>query len=76
LKEAEYNITVTKKAIEQAEEDFRINQSRYKAQLATTTNVLDAQTRLVRAKINYYNALYNYRISLMKLAWSTGTLTL
>jgi outer membrane protein TolC len=74
--EAEYNIGVTEKAIEQAEEDFRINQSRYKAQLGTTTNVLDAQTRLTRAKINYYNALYNYRISLMRLAWSTGTLIL
>jgi outer membrane protein len=76
LKEAEYNIAVTEKAIEQAEEDFRINQSRYQAQLSTTTNVLDAQTRLTRAKINYYNALYNYRISLMKLAWSTGTLVM
>ena len=74
--EAEYNIGVTEKAIEQAEEDFRINQSRYKAQLSTTTNVLDAQTRLTRAKIEYFNALYNYRISLMRLAWSTGTLIL
>lgn len=74
--EAEYNIGVTEKAIEQAEEDFRINQSRYKAQLGTTTNVLDAQTRLSRAKIEYYNALYSYRISLMRLAWSTGTLSL
>jgi outer membrane protein TolC len=74
--EAEYNIGVTEKAIEQAEEDFRINQSRYKAQLSTTTNVLDAQTRLTRAKIEYYNALYNYRISLMRMAWSTGTLIL
>ena len=74
--EAEYNIAVTEKAIEQAEEDFRINQSRYQAQLSTTTNVLDAQTRLTRAKINYYDALYNYRISLMRLAWSTGTLIL
>jgi outer membrane protein TolC len=74
--EAEYNIGVTEKAIEQAEEDFRINQSRYKAQLGTTTDVLDAQTRLTRAKIEYYNALYNYRISLMRLAWSTGTLIL
>ncbi len=74
--EAEYNIGVTEKAIEQAEEDFRINQSRYKAQLGTTTNVLDAQTRLTRAKIEYYNALYSYRISLMRLAWSTGTLLL
>jgi len=74
--EAAYNIGVTEKAIEQAEEDFRINQSRYKAQLGTTTNVLDAQTRLTRAKIEYYNALYNYRISLMRLAWATGTLAM
>lgn len=72
--EAEYNIGVTEKAIEQAEEDFRINQSRYKAQLSTTTDVLDAQTRLTRAKIEYYNSLYSYRISLMRLAWATGTL--
>jgi outer membrane protein len=76
IKESEYNIEVTEKAIEQAEEDFRINQSRFQAQLSTTTDVLDAQTRLTRAKINYYNALYNYKISLMRLAWSTGTLLL
>ena len=76
IKESEYNIGVTEKAIEQAEEDFRINQSRYKAQLSTTTNVLDAQTRLSRARISYYDALYNYRISLMRLAWATGTLAL
>jgi len=76
IKEFEFNIGVTEKAIEQAEEDFRINQSRYQAQLSTTTDVLDAQTRLSRARIQYFNALYNYRISLMKLAWATGTLTL
>jgi outer membrane protein TolC len=74
IKESEYNIGVTEKAIEQAEEDYRINQSRYQAQLSTTTNVLDAQTRLTRARINYFNALYNYKISLMRLAWATGTL--
>lgn len=76
IKESEYNIGVTEKAIEQAEEDFRINQSRYQAQLSTTTDVLDAQTRLSRARINYFNALYNYRIALMRLAWATGTLVL
>ena len=76
IKESEYNIGVTEKAIEHAEEDYRINQSRYKAQLSTTTDVLDAQTRLTRARINYYNALYNHHISLTRLAWSTGTLIL
>ena len=74
IKETEINIQLTEKAIEHAEEDYRINESRYKAQLNTSTDVLDAQTRLTAAKINYYNALYNYRIALMKLAWSTGTL--
>ena len=72
--ELEHYPGMTEKAIEQAEEDYRINQSRYQAQLSTTTNVLDAQTRLTRAKINYFDALYNYRISLMRLAWATGTL--
>ena len=76
IKEFEFNIGVTEKAIDHAEEDFRINQSRYQAQLSTTTDVLDAQTRLSRARIDYFNALYNYRISLMRLAWATGTLTL
>jgi len=75
-KEFEYNISVTEKAIEHAEEDFRINQSRYQAQLSTSTDVLDAQTRLTRARINYVNALYNYQISLKRLAWATGTLIL
>jgi outer membrane protein TolC len=74
IKETEINIQLTKKAIEHAEEDYRINESRYKAQLSTSTDVLDAQTRLTTAKINYYNALYNYRIALMRLAWATGTL--
>jgi len=76
IKESEYNIGVTEKAIEQAKEDYRINQSRYQAQLSTTTEVLDAETRLARARINYFNALYSYRIALMHYAWATGTLTL
>ena len=74
IKEKLINIQLTEKAIEHAEEDYRINESRYKAQLSTSTDVLDAQTRLTTAKINYYSELYNYRIALMRLAWSTGTL--
>ena len=74
IKETLINIRLTEKAIEHAEEDYRINQSRYKAQLSTSTDVLDAQTRLTTARINYYSELYNYRIALMQLAWATGTL--
>ncbi|OGQ97244.1 MAG: hypothetical protein A2521_15840 [Deltaproteobacteria bacterium RIFOXYD12_FULL_57_12] len=74
LKQFEENIKVTEKAIEQAEENYRINEERYRAQLATSTEVLDAQTLLTQARTNYYNALYDYNISDTTLAWAVGTL--
>jgi outer membrane protein len=63
LKEAEKNIFVAETAIEQAEENFRLNQERYNEQMATTTDVLDAQTLLNEAQKNYYNALSDYHIA-------------
>lgn len=72
LLEAEKNIGVARKAIEQAEENYRINEARYKAQLATSTNVLDAQTLLSEAKTNYYNALYDYRMTIAAVKRASG----
>jgi outer membrane protein TolC len=62
-KESESNILTVQKAIEQAKENLRINQERYKEQIATSTDVLDAQTLLSRTMTNYYNALYDFKIS-------------
>jgi len=61
--ESEKNITTVKKAIEQAKENFRINKERYKEQIATSTDVLDAQTLLSRTMTNYYKALYDFKIA-------------
>jgi len=61
--ESEKNITTVKKAIEQAKENFRINKERYKEQIATSTDVLDAQTLLSRTTTNYYKALYDFKIA-------------
>jgi outer membrane protein TolC len=66
MKEAEKNIAVTRKAIESAEENLRISEERYRAQVGTTTEVLDASTRLASVRFDYYSALYNYN-----LAWAT-----
>ena len=63
---------MAKKAIEQAEENFRINEERYKERVATSTDVIDAQTLLTRAKSDYYNALSNYNIALAELERSMG----
>lgn len=60
LEEAEKNIGFARIAIEQAEENYRLNQERYKVQVATSTDVLDAQGLLTRARTNYYNALAQY----------------
>ncbi|MGD9081777.1 MAG: TolC family protein [Desulfobacterales bacterium] len=71
-KESEKNIITVEKAIEQAKENFRINQERFKEQVATTTEVLDAQTLLSDTLTNYFNALYDFKISKATLYRSMG----
>ena len=61
--ESEINIVTVKTAIEQAEENLRINQERFKEQVSTSTDVLVAQTLLTQTMTNYYNALYDFKIS-------------
>jgi len=75
LTEARDKIDVAKLAIEQAEENFRINQERFKEQVATATDVLDAQTLLTRAKSNYFNALSDYNIAWARLDRAMGLIT-
>jgi outer membrane protein len=69
---AEKFIATVETAIEQAEENFRINQERYKEQVATATDVLIAQTLLSRTKTNYYSALYEYKIAKATLYRAMG----
>jgi len=72
LQESEKNIKVTVTAIDSAEENFRLNEARYKEQIATTTDVMDAQTLLTQAQINYYNALSDYNIARAQLERAMG----
>jgi outer membrane protein TolC len=73
LEEAEKNIPTTRKAVEQGEENLRVSQERYKAQVTTSTEVLDAQTLLTQSSTNYYRALYDYNLAKAKLKRATGT---
>ena len=61
--EAQQNIITIEKAIEQAKENLRITEERYKEQVSTTTDVLVAQTLLTETMTNYYNALYDFKIA-------------
>jgi outer membrane protein TolC len=62
-RESERNIVTIEKAIEQAKENLRITEERYKEQVSTTTDVLVAQTLLTQTMTNYYNALYDFKIA-------------
>lgn len=72
LEEAAKNIPTTKKAVEQAEENLRVSEERYKAQVTTSTEVLDAQTLLSQARLNYYSALYGHKLAKAALLRAIG----
>ena len=72
LREAEKNILVAKKAVVQAEENFRMNEERYKQQVATSTDVLDALTLLTQARTNYFNALSEHNTAWARLERAMG----
>jgi outer membrane protein TolC len=74
LQETGSQIVVWQKVIEQAEENFRISEERYKERVATSTEVLDAQTLLTKAKSEYANALGDYNVNYAKLQRSMGTI--
>ena len=66
------NIATAKTAVEQARENLRMNELRYKNQLSTNTNVLDARTLLTDTETKYYQAVYDYNIKLAGLARAVG----
>ncbi len=74
LQESENQISVSQTLIEQAEENFRISEERYKERIATSTEVLDAQTLLTRAKSEYANALGDYNINYARLQRAMGNI--
>jgi len=74
LQEADSQITVSQKVIDQAEENFRISEARYQERVARSTEVLDAQTLLTKAESEYANALADYHISYARLQRAMGVI--
>jgi len=69
---AQKDIPTTRRAVKQAEENLRVSEERYKVQATTSTEVLDAQTLLTRARTNYYDALYNHNLAKARLLRAIG----
>jgi outer membrane protein len=65
-------IAVSREAIDQAEENYRSTQDKYKEQMATSTDLIDAENSVLQARTNYSNALIDYQLGKVKLEKSAG----
>ena len=74
LKETADRIKVTEKAVDQGEENLRLNQERYREQVGTATEVLDASTLLTRTRVNFFNARYDHQLAKAQLLWAVGAI--
>lgn len=69
-------VEVARTAISQAQESLRINQDRYDGGLLTITDLLGAEEAARRSQADYWQAVYQYRISSANLELASGTLNL
>ena len=72
LRNAQERIAVTKDAVQQADENLRINRLKYEEGVGTATDVIDAVTLLAMAETNYYRALYDLRRAEGAFLYATG----
>ena len=69
---ARQKVDVAKGALQQAEENLRINRTRYQEGVGTATEVLDAVTLLTAAEMNHYRAVYDLGRSEAAAIYSQG----
>jgi outer membrane protein TolC len=74
LQQARLRIPVARLAIAQAEENVSVVTDRYRQQLSTYTEVLDAENRRVQSLTNFYNSLYDESLALFQLRRAVGDL--
>lgn len=72
LQAADRNVQLSKAAVVQAEEDYRVVKLRYESGKTINVEVLDALFSLVRAQTNELSALYDHNIARDRLARAVG----
>jgi outer membrane protein len=69
---ARERIEVTQRAIESARENVRIELLKYDTGAGTSTDIIDAQTTLLRAETDHYQALFDRETALAYLKKAVG----
>ena len=65
-------MAVSEQALKQSEENFRVSQIRYKEQLGSSNDVLDAQDLLTQTLIDRVSALSRYLTAIAELDLALG----
>ncbi|HTP12142.1 MAG TPA: TolC family protein [Bacteroidota bacterium] len=63
LQRAKERITVARDGVQQAEENYRITNNKFKQGVSVNTDLLDAEVALLQAKTNYTQALTDYELA-------------
>ena len=74
VNETAERIRVTEKAVKQGDENLRLNRERYREQVGTATNVVDAVTLLTKTRVNFYNARYDHQLAKAQFLWAIGAI--
>ncbi|ULQ53449.1 TolC family protein [Flavihumibacter fluvii] len=72
---ADKRITVLEKAVDQANENYRIVSNKFRNSIATTQEVLDANVARLRAQLNYEFSKADAQVSNYKLAETAGIIS-
>jgi outer membrane protein len=72
LQAARRAIDLSKPAVKQAQENYRLVKLRFANGNATATDVVDAETVLTRAEQDYLSSIYDYLIALAQMDYALG----
>lgn len=72
LSQANKKIEIAKLIVSQAEENLRVTSQKFKNGLATSSDLIDAETSLISAKTNYTTSIVDHELAKAKLEKSLG----
>ena len=71
LQDAKNNLKLSKLALGQSQESFRIRSNRFKQGLEKTTDLLMAEAQFAKKQLEYYTTIFNHNYALAYVQFLT-----
>jgi outer membrane protein TolC len=71
LKDAENKVSLSKLALEQSQEAYRIRQNRFTQGLEKTTDLLQSETQMIQKELEYLQSVFEYNFTKQYLQFLT-----